>query len=188
MVRPFVYPPSWKTRPCPGHASGSSGHSPSDRDSRSSGIASSSLPSHKTVAGMVEIFCWVYGVRPRSPPPRSQPATRQPKQSLPRKIAPKASTRWRRLRRHCCRRQSAGPSPSPWHRSQHRSARERYRISRSRISLKQLPRAHKQKLILRARPLVPKGQLWNPSRCFRISGAVSRTKTRRQNQRPRRLQ
>jgi hypothetical protein len=34
------------------------------------------------------------------------------------------------------RRQSAGPSPRPWRRNQHRRARERYHISRSRMSLK----------------------------------------------------
>ena len=63
-----------------------------------------------------------------------------------------------------------------------------YHMSRSRMPLQWLPRACAQKLTLRARPLVPKGQLCNPRRYFRILGAVSRTKTRRQNQAPRRLQ
>jgi hypothetical protein len=54
-------------------------------------------------------------------------------------------------------------------------------VGHTRASLIRLPCIRRRKFRIRARPLVPKGKLWNQKRSFPISGAVSSTKTRRQN-------
>lgn len=192
MVRPFVYPPSWKTPPFPGHVFGPSGLLPSDRGSSSNGTANSSRGSPGTAARMAETFCWVYGARQESSRPRGQSATLRlstSQQSALRKNPPNPNPRPRHFRKRHCRLASACPSPRNHSREQHRlPSRVRYRVGSGRLLSRLLRRTRKGKFTIRARPLVPKGKLCNPKRSFHISGAVSRTKTRPQNPRSRRLQ
>jgi len=140
---------------------------------------------------MGEISCWAYGERQKSSPAPSRPATGQlstPKQSGRWKVPPQLCTRSRRLHKQRRRIQSTKSRLRPLCQNLHRRPRVDNHVSRARMPLWRLRRACAQKLTLRARPLVPKGQLCNPRRCFHIFGAVSRTKTRLQNQPPRRLQ
>ena len=192
MVRPFVYPPFLKTPRCRGHVFGSSGLLISDRGSSSSGTASSSRGLPGTAARMAEISCWAFGARRESFRPASQSASRRlstPKESALRKNPPNPNPRARHLRKRHRHPESACLRPRSHSREPHRRpSRVRYRVGCGRVLSRLLPSPREGKFTIRARPLVPKGKLCNPKRSFHISGAVSRTKTRRQNPRSRRLQ
>ena len=190
MVRPFVYRPFSKTPRCPGHVFGSSGLLTSDRGSSSSGTTSSSRGSPAIAARMAETFCWAYGARQKSSRPRSQSATRPlstPKQSARRKNPPNPNQRARHFRKRHRFCEFACLSACSLSQGQHRRPC-RDRVGCARLSSRLRSRTRKGKFTIRARPLVPKGKLCNPKRSFRISGAGSRTKTRPQNPRSRRLQ